>query len=102
MREFCTSYRSWSSNPKKVPNGAFAGQAPNADVAIVADVFVQLQEARHAADYDLSAPFDRAIAIQLLLLAEAADWKLDELKGSAELRAFLICLLLSRQLARRG
>jgi uncharacterized protein (UPF0332 family) len=43
----------------------------------VADAFVKLQDARHRADYDLTARYDRSEATRLVDLAELAfsDWK---------------------------
>jgi hypothetical protein len=63
----------------------------------VADTFVELQEARHNADYDLTNPFDRIDVLQKIALVEKAfdDWKVVCDRHNSV--AFLAALLLQRQ-----
>jgi uncharacterized protein (UPF0332 family) len=51
----------------------------------VAAAFVELQEARHAADYDLSQTFDRVSVLQTINQAKSAmtDWKAVRKKPNA-------------------
>jgi hypothetical protein len=63
----------------------------------LADAFVDLQEARHLADYDLTASHTRAEVLEVILLAEqaSADWKL--IQTSEEAGVFLSALLFARR-----
>jgi uncharacterized protein (UPF0332 family) len=60
----------------------------------VAGAFVNLQQARHEADYNLAKSFSRAEARSLIVQAELAfqNWKAIRTNGFAEL--YLFCLLL--------
>ncbi len=60
----------------------------------VAKTFVDLQEARHLADYDLAQHYDRQAARRFVELAEAAfaDW--DQVREDDLARIYLACLLL--------
>jgi hypothetical protein len=62
----------------------------------IADTFVELQEARHSADYDTSRPFDRNDVLQKIDLVERAfsDWNIVKNKPNANV--FLAALLLNR------
>jgi hypothetical protein len=68
----------------------------NAKLRNVAKTFVELQDSRHLADYDVSEPFDAIRARLLLDRAEEAfsDWE-DE-KDSTNAKVFLAALLLNR------
>ena len=86
---------------------AIAATSP--ELQLVAATFVDLQEARHQADYDLSRPVNRADASDLVERVEAATaaWKAirKEESGSKlyslEARVFLAALLLHGQVSRR-
>ena len=64
----------------------------------VATAFVQLQEARHDADYNRALRFTRREALDLADLAEQAfrDWR--RVRGSLQADAFLTGLLVYRQM----
>ena len=64
----------------------------------VATAFVQLQEARHDADYNRALRFTRREALDLADLAEQAfrDWR--QVRGSLPADAFLAGLLVYRQM----
>jgi hypothetical protein len=61
----------------------------------IANAFVELQEARHTADYDAGTPFDRNDVLQKIDLAERAfsDW--DTVKNRPNANVFLAALLLN-------
>jgi len=63
------------------------------ELKAVALAFVNLQEARHAADYDLSRPLDRVEALAHIEQARQAfaDWRTIRLKRNAGV--FLAALL---------
>ena len=64
----------------------------------VATAFVQLQEARHDADYNRALRFTRREALDLAELADQAfrDWR--QVRGSLPADAFLTGLLAYRQM----
>jgi hypothetical protein len=64
------------------------------DLKAVADAFVQLQEARHAADYDVSRTFNRPDADALLLTAKNAFAAWERVRGQQIATVFLVNLLL--------
>jgi hypothetical protein len=66
---------------------------PSADLRTVAQAFIDLQQARHDADYNLAQPFRRSHVQGHLATARDAfeSWK--RIKGSEEARLFLLALL---------
>ncbi|MEL6772923.1 MAG: hypothetical protein AAFP18_17825 [Bacteroidota bacterium] len=74
------------------------GQAIPVSLRGVAKAFVDLQEARHEADYDVSRTFTRAEVVTLLeQVAQALeDWR--AVRGSLPADAFLVALLTLRSM----
>jgi hypothetical protein len=70
------------------------------EIIEVAKTFVDLQAARHVADYDMSSPHDRLTALEKIKQAESAFGVWSKVRQTEEARAFLIALLLSKQLRR--
>jgi uncharacterized protein (UPF0332 family) len=66
----------------------------------VAKAFIDLQEQRHAADYDTQREFDRVTALDLVDSAQSAfaDWA--AVRSTPNAAAFLTALLLNRQWGR--
>lgn len=66
----------------------------------VAQTFVDLQEARHLADYDVSTKWDRIGALQSVIDSQDAfaDWQ--AIKATPNARIFLFDLLLRKSWAR--
>jgi|ERR1051326_5514089 hypothetical protein len=62
----------------------------------IANAFVNLQQARHDADYDYSITFIRTDVLQKIALADTAllNWK--AVRNTSNARAFLAALLLQR------
>lgn len=95
-----------ASNPAK-PWKSLLG-APSPELKLVAVTFVDLQQARHQADYDLSRPLTRAEALDFVERAERATaaWKhIRKTKSgstsySFEARVFLAALLVHDQVSR--
>ena len=83
-------------------------ETPSPELQKVAAVFIELQNARHQADYDLSLTFARSEVIELVGRAREAadDWRAlrrsDAARGfTLEARTILLALLAHGQLARR-
>ena len=66
----------------------------------VANAFLKLQEARHAADYDLAQPFNRVDVLEIVDTAQSAfaDWA--AIRSTPNAAVFLTALLLNRQWSR--
>ena len=70
------------------------GEAPvSADLRQVASAFVNLQEARHEADYDFSRPFIRSDVRDLIDVAEKAAGLWRNVSGNLEGQVFMTALL---------
>ncbi|MBI5853573.1 MAG: hypothetical protein HZB39_21400 [Planctomycetes bacterium] len=74
----------WSTSPG--PRG----------LSLLADVFVELQEARHEADYDLSSRFTRRQAEDQVIRARAAVRAWSGVRTAPEAERFLIELLVGK------
>jgi hypothetical protein len=79
--------------PKAVQPPVGSYQVP-ADLGLVADAFVALQQARHEADYEVSASFTRQEAISYIESARQAFEAWDRAKKTDDARMYLACFLL--------
>ena len=75
-------------------NTVSGGQAVPANLRGVAQAFVDLQQARHEADYNLARSFSRADAQAFVDQADQAfnDWQ--AIRNDDYARLYLVCLLL--------
>lgn len=75
---------------------------PRAELTGIASTFVQLQVARHAADYDLDIDpsFVDAIVLQAITHEAFADWAV--IKDERDTLVFLAALLFADRWTRRG
>lgn len=64
------------------------------DLRDVANAFIQLQAARHTADYDLATPHTRSEALRLIAVAQDAFARWNAIRGTNDARAFLLALAL--------
>lgn len=71
-----------------------AAYSTPADLKVVADAFVSLQQARHEADYDLTRTFTRTEAIDIVDQARNAFAAWERVKKSDDARLYLACFLL--------
>jgi hypothetical protein len=72
-------------------SGAYATPA---DLKIVANAFVDLQQARHEADYDLARTFRRREVLDLIRSVRQAFQAWERVKKSDDARVYLGCFLL--------
>lgn len=96
IRQVCT----WIGGTAGRPAGAQAALAlmrRSTDLIDVAIAFVDLNEARHRADYDNLADFTKVTTLSLVDQAKDALRKLDSLKGTPELESFLTHITLRSQ-----
>lgn len=73
------------------------GEVPE-DLRLVAAAFVELQEARHEADYDITRRFSRSQARELIEVSEKAMGAWRGTRNTAQGRAFLMALLIHNRL----
>jgi hypothetical protein len=97
MKNAC---RSWARGTKKglpVQTAALTMDPLQPELGEVAKAFVLLQEARHAADYDLSQPLTRAESAAFVACCEKAfrDWS--AVRATPNAAVFLASLLFEKQ-----
>jgi hypothetical protein len=97
MKNVCEQFRRGNINNLPAPTQALINPPLTGDLVIIADAFVELQEARHAADYDAGEFFTRPdVLAKIALVDEAFDaWR--RVRRTANANVFLAALLLSRQ-----
>ena len=101
------------SEMKKMSQSFAGGTLPSAlaealvgpiapDLQLVAEAFVELQQARHEADYDLSRSFTRAEVNDLIERARAAFQSWNAVRTSESARLYLATLLTGERLRKRS
>ncbi|MDE0256309.1 MAG: hypothetical protein OYG32_16070 [Rhodospirillaceae bacterium] len=90
-KQFAGQFAGGGVSPKLRPG--LNGLPLQPDLVALARTFVDLQQARHEADYDLARRFNRNEALDLADRAQAAmaDWR--RIRKSAQADTFLIGLL---------
>jgi hypothetical protein len=68
-----------------------------ADLKTVADIFIQLQEQRHFADYDLSQSFNRIRVLRIVQKANSAISAWSSVRNAPNANVFLAALLLNNR-----
>lgn len=76
----------------KIRNG-LNGQALPLALIRVAEAFVDLQQARHEADYDLGRRFTRQETLDLVVQAQNAFTNWQRIRGTIQADTFLVALL---------
>ena len=72
MKRLCQGIVTWNEKSPPQPLGALLESSPSASLRQVAGAFMELQQARHEADYDLTCRLSRDDARELLETAEGA------------------------------
>lgn len=103
MRKVCDAYVQTPARPYQQPALANLNPAaPNLRLSGIAEGFAELQEARHAADYNLMQRVKIFEAALLIGLANAALLDLAAIQFLPETQVFLTALLLADRWTRRG
>jgi hypothetical protein len=97
MREACQEIL--KPNAGKLDK-SFGRQLVPAELEYVATAFVELQGARHEADYDTSRLITRGEAVELIEIAEQASVKWNAVRKSVPGDVFLAALLAKRGMCR--
>lgn len=75
------------------PFALLLGAPPSADLALVAEAFLRLQGARHAADYDLSSSWTRRSALDFVQISRDAMSAWNRIRTTHEANVFALALL---------
>jgi hypothetical protein len=100
MKDACKSFGGGTLK-KGVAKGLPGSFAIPAEIRELAETFVDLQEWRHLADYDLTERFKRSDVLSLIHLVEDRIQAFGQLASSNEKRFFLACLWAWKELANR-
>lgn len=101
MKQACKSFAG-GTLPQGVARGLPAGFSIPNHLQNVAQTFVELQEQRHLADYDLSQMYSRAEVVALVQQAEQARIQFDQLTDRTMKKFFLACLMAWKTLCNRN
>ena len=102
MRKVCDACVRSPSKPFPVSMARLNLTAPDQHLIQVADAFGHLQDARYAADYDLSSVINLADVARLLAAADLALGGFQAIQSDPDTQIFLTALLLSDRWTRRG
>ena len=102
MRKVCDAYVRSPGKPFTAPLAQLNPSAPDQRLIQVADAFGHLQDARHAADYDLASAVNLADAARLLAAADLALSNFKGVQSAPDTEVFLTALLLADRWTRRG
>ncbi len=96
MRQVAQQFAANSVSPKLRPG--LNGQTPQPELRALAEAFVDLQQARHEADYNRARRFTRREALDQVELARCAfaDW--ETIRSSPQADTFLTGLLVFRNI----
>ena len=94
MKKACQALVKWNPGASPQPLDQLIPGGPDGRVVTVADAFVELQQARHEADYDLSRRFSRTDVLALVGVAEGAFSAFQTMRKADEnRRVFLMHLV---------
>lgn len=101
MKEICALFASQNKNKRSAALEAMLGKEPDRRLRQVATACVELQQARHQADYDLAAFFWPEGARFVALAKKALETWL-EIRRGPDATVFLTALLLGERLYRHA
>jgi len=104
MKRACTSYRASqlpASIIKPLPRDSQGNYVIASPIRRIAAMFVELQQKRYQADYDLSERFKRSEVLTLIEQVEDHIADFSQLPASDDRRFFLVCLLAWKDLSNR-
>lgn len=95
MKRVCSRYL---QTPLQKPLAALIGTATSADLRLVILTFIQLQEARHSADYDLGSIWTRTKTQLLVDMTRDAFAAWQRIRRTSEANVFVLSLLMWKNL----
>jgi len=102
MRKVCDAYIRSPQRPFPPALEHLCPQPPDPRLVGIAAAFADLQDGRHAADYDLAAVIEVRYAINLVTVAGTALADFEQIETLPETTVFLTALLLADRWTRRG
>lgn len=87
-----------SGNPPQAWRPALGTGPLPPDLRVVAEAFIELQEARHQADYDVGRKYDRDEALELVRRCEEALTALTRCRKAVATEVYLVALLVHRHM----
>jgi hypothetical protein len=97
MKRACEQFRKGNVNNLSPTLQALITSPIDPAFATIADAFVELQEARHTADYDVLDNFTKADVLAKIALVDQAFLGWRRVRGTPNANVFLAALLLQRQ-----
>lgn len=97
MKSVCKSWARGAKSSLPALTAALATEPIEPELSEVAKVFVLLQEARHAADYDLSQTLTRSESSALVASSEKAFRAWNAVRATPNAAVFLAALLFEKQ-----
>ena len=97
MKAVCRQFAFGNINNLSAETKSLIAPPLQPELAVVASAFIQLQEARHIADYDVSALHNKFDVLQKIALAKGAFEAWKQVRTSPNARVFLVGLLLERR-----
>jgi len=85
MYKAAEAFSKSANRPPKLPTDIHLPEPVSEELISIAESFLLLQDARHAADYDISRPFDRIKTLELVETAEDIfrHWQQEKASGNA-------------------
>lgn len=102
MRRVCELYLRSRSQVLTPPLDRLVQGTPDERLLLIAETFVDCQDGRHAADYDLTISVTWDQAASLVFAASDACAELRAIRNQPEAAVFLTALLLADRWTRRG
>ena len=89
MKQICSAFK---RQPLTEPLFALIGASATGELRSLATTFIELQEARHTADYDIGATLSRAYTLAMLGKAKSAFQSWRAINTTDEANVFLAAL----------
>jgi uncharacterized protein (UPF0332 family) len=99
MKEAAQGFK--DSNPKSIFKNLLVNKTVSADLRLIAQVFVEMQQARHEADYARSKIFSCQSALDFVDQTEIAFKIWSRVRSSSEAGIFLLALMSYQRLSKR-
>jgi uncharacterized protein (UPF0332 family) len=90
MKKFCQTLANWDQNQPPKHLKELLQLPPSQDLRTLANAFVELQQARHEADYDISRRFSRDDVLALIRTTELAVAAFERMDRKGEERQLLL------------
>lgn len=101
MADACKRFSVWVTNQPPSLYQAFFPQGPSTNLRKVSSSFIELQQQRHDADYDLTRSFLRSQVLEVIDRAEESFELFNSLQNDCEERkVFLLALVFHRRLSK--